>query len=322
MICTVFLAGCSNNVSNSRIKLERGEIEENSIVLTVGDIEVKYSEVQNYCYLMKAQYESSFSSQLWKYNLGGDTTIGDEAKEEIVNMLTQMKIIGMTAKNEKVTLDNDEKDEALQKAEKVLAAASEEDRRKYFLTLQSLSSLYEENAIANKMFYIATDDADTEVSDEEARQARIQYLQVMTNGVNRNGVTIAMNEAEKSEALKKAQKLQAQAKNAENFLEFAKENTDSATTELYMGRDSTEPDAGVAAAALGLQKGEISEVIQTDSGFYIIYCVNDNDEDAAYARKEEIIEARQTAMFKKKYAEWLGDYEVHISQSFWKIFHI
>lgn len=320
----ILLTGCSkkSSISGSSVKLEQGTIEENSIVIKVGDTGVKYSEVQNYCYLMKKQYEGSFGNKIWNYKVDGDTTIGDEAKEEIINMITQLKVICATAKEEEISLTNDEKDEALQKAEEIIETATQEDKEKYFLSVQGMSDIYEENALANKMFYIATDDADTEVTEEEAKQIKIQYLQVMTNGTNQNGTKIELNEKEKEEALTRAKQLQAEAKESDDFLEFAKKNTDSASTELTIGKDSTEIDSAAVTAAFSLTKDSVSDVIETDSGYYIIYCVNDNDEDATYTKREEIIKERQTKMFKEKYAKWLGDFEVNISQSFWKIFTI
>lgn len=320
----MLLTGCSgkSSITGNKVKLDQGTIEENSIVITVGDTGVKYSEVQNYCYLMKKQYEGSFGNKIWDYTVDDSKTIGDEAKEEIINMITQLKIICATAEEENVSLTNDEKDEALQKAEEIIETATEEDKQKYFLSVQGMSDLYQENALANKMFYIATDDADTEVTDDEARQIKIQYLQVMTKGTNLNGTKIELNEKEKSEALNRAKLLQTEAKGVEDFLEFAKENTDSTSTELTIGKDSTDIDTAAVTAAFALEKGGMSEVIETDTGYYIIYCVENNDEDATYARREEIIKERQTKMFKEKYAKWLGDYEVNISQSFWKIFAI
>lgn len=325
--CLMFgtlLTGCAGEKSGSekRVKLEQGTIEEDSVVIGIGSIGVKYSEVRNYCYLMKQQYEGSFGNQLWNYQLKDGVTIGDEVKEEIINMITQLKVICATAKEQEVSLTGDEKDEALQKAEQTMASVNDEDKEKYLLSLQSMSEIYEENALANKMFYIATDDADTEVTDEEARQIRIQYLQIMTKGTNQNGTEINLNEAEKTEALARAEELQKEAKEADDFVELAKKNSDSAVTELVIGRDSTELDAEAVTAAFSLTKGNVSEVISTESGYYIIYCVNDNDADATYLRREEIIEERQTKMFKEKYVKWLGDYDVNISKSFWEIFEI
>ena len=50
--------------------------------------------------------------------------------------------------------------------------------------------------------------------------------------------------------------------------------------------------------------------------------MNDYDEDATYARKEEIIEERQTNMFKEKYSEWIAKNKVSISSKFWNEFDI
>ena len=60
------------------IRLERGDITANSYVIKVGNAGVQYSEVLNYCYLLKNQYESSFGSELWKYKIDDKTTIGEK----------------------------------------------------------------------------------------------------------------------------------------------------------------------------------------------------------------------------------------------------
>jgi len=306
-------SGCGpQEVFSSGIKLETGEIQDDSIVIKVGNTGVKYSEVRNYCYLLKEQYEGNFGSQLWDYPLDKGMTIGDEAKEEVISMITQLKIIAATAASDKVTLTNDEKDEALQKAEELLDDATAEDRKNYALSLQGLVKLYEENALANKMFYIATDDADTEVSDEEAKQVRIAYLFI------REGES----EADQKNASGAAQNLCREAKKAKDFEKFAQEHTETDLMELTLGRDSRELGKQVTQAAFSLQKGQVSDVIHGKDGYYIICCMDDFDEDATYARREAIIEERQTDMFKTKYAEWLGDYEVNISKSFWKVFAV
>ncbi len=323
VLTAAVLSGCTSEKNiGGNVKLENGEIEENSIVIKVGGIGVKYSEVLGYCYLLKEQYEDSFGSNIWDYKLDGGNTIGDDAKEEIINMITQLKVIGATAEEEEVSLTNDERDEALQKAEELLRTASSKDKEKYHLSLQGLSSIYEENALANKMFYIATDDADTEVSSEEARQVKIEFFQIMTKGTTKSGVIVSLDEKERRTARKRASELRSAAAKTENFLEFAEANTEAEKVEMTIGQDNTELDRSIVTTAFSMKKGAISPVIGTGDGYYVLHCVDDNDEDATYARREAIIEERQTKMFKQKYKKWLGDYEVSISKSFWKIFHI
>ncbi len=327
IVLCVMTAGCSKkSIGGRSVRLESGDITENSIVITIGNTGVKYSEVKNYCYLLKCQYEGIYGNKLWDYSIGEDTTIGDEAKQEVVNMITQLRVIKKTAQEQEITLTADERDEALQQAEELIAAAGAKDKEEYCLSIQGLAELYEDNILAEKMFYIATDEANTKVSDDEARQVDIQYIQIMTSGTDRNGNKVTMDEKTKYLTLKRAKKLRKEAANTDDFESFAQENTDSSQISVTIGKDSDILGGSATDTALKMSKGEISSVIESsaggNTGYYILYCVNDNNEDATYKRKEEIIENRQTNMFREKYAEWLEEADVNISQDFWENFKI
>ena len=325
---SVILPGCSKGSGTTkRVKIETGDISDTSIVMKIGNTGVKYSEVRNYCYLLKCQYEASFGAGLWKYQLDKDTTIGDEAKQEIVNIITQLKIIRKTADDMQISLTSDEKDEALRHAEEIVNSASAKDKEKYCLGVQGMAEVYEDNILAEKMFYVATDEADTVVTDDEARQVDIQYIEIVTKGKDRNGTNISMDAATKKEAAKRAEKLLKEAKKTQDFAAFAEENTDAGDVSATIGRDNGLLGKKATDEVFKLKKGKFSNVIEsknTDgtSGYFIIYCVNSKNEDATYAYKEKVIEERQTSMFKEKYAEWLKKCDVSISQKFWEEFEI
>lgn len=322
MMLSVLLcfSGCGKKKKNA--KLETGDVSSDSVVMLVGNEAVRFSELQTYCYFLKCQYEGSFGSELWDYPLGESETIGDQAKQEIVNMIVQLKIITAKAEEQNIQLTADEQDEALQHAEAMMDNAKQKDKKKYTLSVQEISEIYQENALATKMFYIATDDADTNVSDAEARQVSLQYLQVMTNGTNRNGREIAMDETAKAEALERAKTLKKAADQEEDFLSFAQKNTDAAQAELIIGTDTDKLEQKAVETAFSMKKGETSGVIEGENGYYIIHCVEERDEEATYQRKEEIIEERQTTMFMEKYADWMKDKKVDINQNFWNDFSI
>ena len=67
--------------------------------------------------------------------------MGAQAKQEIVNMVTQLKVIAQAADRNEISLTNDEKDEAMQKAEKIMEKVSDSDKKKYYLSVQGLSKL-------------------------------------------------------------------------------------------------------------------------------------------------------------------------------------
>ncbi len=317
---TLLFSGCKQK--DAKAELETGDISENSVVMMVGDEPVRFSEIRAYCYFLKCQYEGSFGEELWNYPLGESETIGDKAKQEVVNMITQLKIISATAQQQEVELTADEKDEALRRAEELVGQASKKDIKEYSLNVQEISEIYQENALANKMFYIATDAADTNVSDEEARQVSLCYLQIMTEGVNSSGTQIAMDDETKQQALERAKQLRKEAVQAKDFQGFAQKNTDASQTELTVGEGSELLEPVAVEAAMAMSDGEISEVIEGEKGYYILYCISRQDEDATLERKEQIIAQRQTEMFMEKYSQWLKEKKVDINQSFWNEFSI
>lgn len=327
LAASVLFSGCGKTNSTQKkavksVRLETGDITQNSIIMKIGNTGVRYEEVLNYAYLLKKQYEGSFGKALWSYKIDDDTNIGDKAKKEIVSMITQLKIIGENAAKQGISLDGDEKDQALQDAENLVKDASEKDKEKYSLTVPNVQGMFEDNILANKMFYVATDAADTNVTDDEAKQIKIQYLELITKGTDKNGRKINMNVSDKAKTFTRIKQMLKEVKKAENFGDYAEANTDSSTSEATIGKDTTLLDKEAVDVAFSLKKGKMSNIVGTKTGYYIIYCVNDNDEDATYARKEEIINERQTKMFKEKYAEWLSESKVDISNKFWDVFTI
>lgn len=87
-----------------------------------------------YCYFLKCQYEDSFGKELWNYKLSENETIGDQAKQEIVNMITQLKVISGVAQEQEVSLFADEQDEALRQAESLVQNATAADKKTYSLS--------------------------------------------------------------------------------------------------------------------------------------------------------------------------------------------
>lgn len=113
-----------------------------TVVMMVGDDQVRYSEVMAYCYFLKCQYEDSFGKELWQYKLDDNETIGDQAKQEIVNMITQLKVISGVAQQQEVSLSADEQDEALRQAESLVQNAKAADKRNtVFLSRRSVRSI-------------------------------------------------------------------------------------------------------------------------------------------------------------------------------------
>ncbi len=321
-VFVLFLAlaftGCGEGgTALKKVAVEEGELSRKSVVMIINDETVTYEEMMAYICFLKKQYEPQVGSKIWGYQLDEGQTVEDVAKENLIRMVMQIKIIAGQARKEGVSLDNDEKAEVNQLATAFLETLSKEEKDKYYMHQENIQSIYQENQLATKMFYLSTDEADTDVTDEEARQATVQYIKIITKGTDQNGTRIAMDEETKEKAGERAKALLKEAKKLKSFGSFASQNSDASQVEVTLGPTDTAFEKPFLDAVFSLKKGEFSSVVEGDEAYYIIYCVTDNDVEAVQNRKEEIIASRQNEVFKEKYEKWRGDSDIDISSSFW-----
>lgn len=319
MICLgvclmVLLTACGGNKSKVG-KADGEEAEKDTVLMAVGEESISVEEAKAYVSFLKHQYEGSIGGVIWDYQLEGQA-LSDYAKVQIQNLLSQIKILKQVAAAQEITLTEDELEESRTDAIDYLNRLSKEEKKQSGLTEDLLTSIYSENILANKVFEISTNDVDTNISDDEAKQITVQYLMVMTKGTDKNGNTVDMTAEERKQAKAKAKDLLKQAKDATNFLTFAQSNTDAGEAELTFSR--ADAPSELAGQAFSLHSGQLSPLIEGQSGYYIIYCVNDDDEDATAKHKEELILKRQKESFEKKFTEWSKEYTIVISDSLWQ----
>ncbi|HEX3075981.1 MAG TPA: peptidylprolyl isomerase [Lachnospiraceae bacterium] len=291
-------------------------IKADTTMLSVNDVKVPYNEVMLYVLLLKEMYEPSLTNIIWDYKLDTGVTFGEMAKQEVLNQIIQLKVMSEQAKKLNVTLADDELMEVENYANDYLKGITNEDQEKYGITYDTVFQICKDNYLADKVFNVATMDVDTMISDDEAKQVTVWQIEVSTIKTDEAGKETALSDDEKKTAYKKAKKLLKSAKKAEDFYSFAMSNSDDSVVEYTFGKD--DKSAPYVEAAFSLEEGKISKVVETDTGYYILYMVDSFNEDATAAKKETIINQRQDEAFQKMYKEWLSDYKVKVKESNWK----
>ena len=301
----IFGEGVESSFETEKMQLE-------TCIMSVGEEEVRLNEFLFYVYQLKSVYDGSLTSSVWDYVLPDGNSIERYSKEELVKEIAQVKIICQQAKQEGYTLSEQETNEACVMAGKYVENLPE-DAKDYNLIRPLVEKIYLEHALAKKMFDVVAGTVDTMIPDEEARQMTVSYIKIMTKGVDRNGIEVNLSEEQKKSARNRAKTLLKNAEKQESFSQYAAGNSDDAQTTLTFSRTTGPKD--LVDVAFSLSEGECSNVIETDTGYYILYCEKAYDEEKTIEHKEKIIRERENQAFCEAYESWKQEYKILVSET-------
>ncbi|MDF2537511.1 MAG: hypothetical protein K0S76_532 [Herbinix sp.] len=296
------------------------DVSSGELIALIGNSRVYYNEAMVYLKSAQENYESGYGNNIWEVDILGDgNTFGSLIKEEVIKQITELKIIRNKAAEEGITLTEEETAEAKTYAKEHYEGLTSQDINKYLVTEELLEQVYSDNLLANKVFETKTINVDTNVSDLDAKQITVLDILIYGTSFDEEGNMVAFAVEDKEEASDKAKSLLVQAKETDDFYELAEANSQAAVIEYTFGRGTGPENYSPAfeQAALNLKTDEVSDIISTDYGWHILYCVTDFNVDATTQVKEKIIEGRRDEMFAKLYSQWTSEYDIIVNTEAW-----
>lgn len=296
------------------------DVNAGELIALVGDIRVYYNEAMVYLKSAQENYEIDYGKDIWDVDIfGNGKTFGEYIKEEVIKQITQLKVICDKAEQLGIYLTEEEKADAASYAAEHFAGLSDGDIDRYLVTRELLEQVYSDNILAEKVFETLTIDVDTNVSDLTAKQITVQHILVYGTEPDDEGKRIPLPFEQREKAYEKVNSLLERARSGEDFYTLAETNSEADAIEYTFGRGGGPEEYSNAfeQAAFNLKTGEISDLITTEYGWHIIYCVSDFNEDATTQVKEAIIEERRSKLFAELYEQWSADYDVVINSDAW-----
>ena len=262
-------------------------IDEDAVVVKMKDGEVRLG-VANFMarytqYTYDSIYGSYFKDDYWSQDMSGKgKTMEEEVKSQVMDSLKTYYALAAHADDYGVKITKEDK-------KKIEKAAKKEE------------------------------DVNANVSDEEAAQRTFSYVFVSTEGTTtEDGKQKAYSDAEKKVLRQKAQALAAvkpeelESKAEEAGLTVAQDSYGSAKDE------NSSLDKKVLKAADKLKANEMSGVVETDKGYYVIRLDSEFDQKATDEKKDEIIGQRQQELYQKVCDEYTSDFKFDIDKKVWK----
>ncbi len=278
---------------------------DNKIVLTTGfaadeifRIEGKScseAEVLVYLTTLHNQYESAFGEGIWAVQAEG-VPLGDSVKQTVLARLAKIKIMNLMAVQYQIELTKEEQ-EAVKKAaaEFYGTLQKEEIQAMGNVKKNTIEDMYEEYAIAEKLYDHLVADVNPEISDDEARILTVHQIWMQ----------------DKMQLLGVLDRLDA----GEDFDTLAIENNEADTLELSFAKGEMQQDIEDACYALG--EGEYTDIIEYEGGYVLYLCVSTYDREQTEAHKLEILTQRRKETFAHLYDAFAEGKDIYLNEELW-----
>lgn len=306
-------------------------VDKDAVVATLDDKEISLGVANFAARLQQAQYDDFYVAYLgedvWSTDMyGTGETMEDTTKDSVLLVIQEMYLLEAHMDEYSVSITEEETSAIAEAAAKFMsdnesdaieALGATEDIVKEYLTLLT---------IQNKMYDAIIADVDTEVSDEEANTSSYSYVSVSkTSYTDDEGNTVEYTEEEQANLLADVKTFLTEAK--EQGLETAAEGRGYTVSTGTFAADTTSLDEAVLTALQGLKEdGAFSDVVETDSMYYVLRMDAVTDAEATETHREEIIEQRKSDLYDevagawKEASEWTVDEKVWESVTFDNLF--
>lgn len=302
-----------------------GSMNNDDVVATVGESEIKLGVANFYARMQQAQYETYYAGmmgttgeELWAKETDGKT-YEQSVKSDMIKSLENMYILEQHASEYDVVLSEDEKKAIDKAAEEFDENNALEDKEAVSGYNKYVKKVLELITIQSKMEDVMTADVDTEVSDDEAAQKAMKYV-FYSYTKDENDSTSTMSETEKTEVKKKATDFAEKLKNSDT------KDIDAVASEAGMevqtatfDSESTSPNADLVKAADALTaEGDVTDAIETDSGIYVAKVTSFLDRTATDAKKQSIVEERKKDQYDDLLKKWRKKTDINLNKRVWK----
>lgn len=289
----------------------------NGTEIPMGVLSIMVRQSQAQTEAMYASFMGGSDFAIWETEAEEGKTFGQQAVEQSLEELETMYIMKEKAADYGVEVTEEDQKAIAEAATEFIKANSQETIEKLAVTEEQVKTYLELRTYEARMHDPIVADVDTEVSEEESQQSSFSY------------VSISTADLEEKEIKKKKEEAQEILDNMKKDPKADFEEVVKAVNEEYTALDGTfdttapkdEEDASssypakVLEVLRSLKDGEMGpDVIETDTGYYVVRLDKINDEEATADKKDSIIEERKSELYTDTTASWREEAEITVDK--------
>jgi foldase protein PrsA len=244
---------------------------------------------------VKDQYEALFGSDVWSRQIEGESFV-DYAKEHVRTKLIRIACMNQMASERGVVLSRDENNNVIKAAREYMDKLTDSDKKKLSVTQEDIELMMQQFALAGRLYADMTGNLQIEISADDARVIKIQYVSCDTREAAENAL--------------------AQINAGESFYQVAKNANGGGDYECELKRQQT--DEAFEEAAFSLETGEMSGIVESQGRFYIIRCVSDNEKNKSDTNKNDMLSERKLEEFNKTFEKYEASLFVNVNEELFR----
>ena len=275
------------------------------------------NEIMVYLANSENQYSEVFGSEIWSVPVG-DGSLEDSYKDNILARIAQIKTMNLLAEQYEVSLDEEEEAKTKAAAREYFDSLTQIEKQYLDVDMDTIAGLYREFAVANKLYETITADINPEISDDEARTITVRTILIKTYRMD-NGRRVEYTPEEKRSALARIAEIQQKLVDGVAFEVLAADYNEDTRTEYSFGRGIMPKEFEEAAFNLGA--GEISDIVETEYGYHLIYCVTTFNPEETDANKLKIVDRRKQEAFDEVYNNFVATCTSNLNKTLWDNIH-
>ncbi len=306
------LSGCGNSIDAGKTG---ATLDGQEISLGFMNFMARYQQ---------AIYDGNFASMfgqdqdIWGQNFfEEDVDSETSVKKSVADSIEEYYLLEKHMSDYKVEITDEELSAMDAAAEKFMEDNTKSAINQLGATKDYVKEMLRLTTIQSKMRNAIHAEVDTEVSDEEAAQKKISYVQAAINSTtDEEGNKVDYTDEEKAENKQKIETFQ---KSAKDDFEGAAETAGyTASTATFGDNDESYTlDDSVIEAAKKLKEGEISEVITTDDNYYVVRLDSMFDEEATENKKNSIVTDRKNDHYTEVCDKYKEGVKYEINEEEW-----
>lgn len=283
-------------------------------VFRIEDLSCHLPELMIYLTNTQNQYENVYGPEIWKAS-AGEVTLEQNVKDTTLARLARIKTMNLLAREHGIALTEQEAGKASEAAAAYMASLNEKEKELLDAGEELLTQLYQEYALANKVYHYIIRDINPEISDDEARTIRIQHILLKTYTMDGNGNRVECTEDSRRDTREAAVKILTKAQQGEDFEALMEKYDNYSCGSLAFGKGEMDPALEEAAFRLGNDECTMAE---TPDGFYVIKCISTFDREETDANKIKIMEKRKKEVFEQEYDTFVSNLTRTQNAGLWK----